>query len=158
MKSPHSLASKSCLVPRAFIMVPLAQPPPAATRPLPLKATIDKDDATRLGSEADGSPRSKFHAFFWVSVSPLWVLEQPAGPSQALGAGRGCRAKEAKAGVRATFQQGQDPQPNLPLPGKSKMGVGGKARAGPGRRAGWAYQVFAKLLGDGVTSASPPPA
>lgn len=47
---------------------------PAATSHSPLKATIDMADATRLGSEAGGSPRSKFHTFFWVSVSQLWAV------------------------------------------------------------------------------------
>ena len=74
MKTPHSLASKSRLVPRAFMMVPLAQPPPAAMSHSPLKAAIDMADATRLGSEAGGSLQSKFHTFFWVSVSQLWAL------------------------------------------------------------------------------------
>lgn len=64
------------------MMVPLAQPPPAATSHSPLKAAIDMDDATRLGSEAGGSPRSEFHTFFWVSVRQLWALEQPVGPSR----------------------------------------------------------------------------
>lgn len=96
----------------------------------PLKAAIDMDDATRLGSKAGGSPRSKFHTFFSVSVSQFWALGQPAGPSQALGAGGGSRANEAKARIGATFQQDQDPEPNVCLLSKSEME----------ERLGWAWE------------------
>ena len=43
LKAPHGLASKSCLVPRTSMTVPLAQPPLAAMSHSLLKATIDMD-------------------------------------------------------------------------------------------------------------------
>lgn len=139
-KSPHSLASKSLLVPRAFRMVPLAQPPPAAMSRSPLKAAIDMDDATRLGSEAGGSPRSEFHTFFWVSVRQLWALEQPVGPSR-----RGQRGQRGQGLGWGNIPAG--PGPLAQPPPSWQKRDGGKARVGSGRRVRWAHRVFGKLLG-----------
>lgn len=69
-------------------------------------------DATRLGSEAGGSPRSEFHTYFWVSVSQL----------QALGSGGGGRAQKAKAPAGVVLQQGRDPQPSSPCPWQEQEG------------------------------------
>lgn len=129
-EAPHSQASKSHLVLWAFMTAPPAQPPPAAASHSPLKTAIDTapTDATRLGSEAGGSPRSEFHAYFWVSVSQLWALGQraPARP----------REQEGVAG----------PKRPRPRPGQHSSGAETLSQASPSRqgqewepgRPGWA--------------------
>lgn len=83
-KAPHGLASKSCLVPRTFMTVPLAQPPLAATRHSLLKAAIDMDLTPPGWAAKLAAPRevsSTHSSGFQSASSGRWGGQQaPARP------------------------------------------------------------------------------
>lgn len=142
LKASHSQASKSRLVPRAYMMVPLAQPPPAATSRSPLKATIDTDPtpAVRLASPRKAS--STHSSRFQSASSGRWGGQQArARPWEQEGAA-GPKGPRPGLGQHSSWV-GSSAQP----PSSWQEGDGGKARVGPGGRGHCAHHILGKLLG-----------
>lgn len=149
LKASHSQASKSRLVPRAYVMVPLAQPPPAAMSRSPLKATIDTDPtpAVRLASPRKAS--STHSSRFQSASSGRWGGQQArARPWEQEGAA-GPKGPRPGLGQHSSWV-GSSAQP----PSSWQEGDGGKARVGP--RGGGGI-VLTTSLGScwGMGSSSP---